>query len=74
MATSLIDTVKDYLTPDVMQEISSLVGESRSTTQKGMESIVPAVFYDGIRDRRGPHHDGGLRGGKTDRVQSNGRR
>ncbi len=44
MATNLIDSVTSYLTPDVMQKIGSLVGESPSTTQKAMEGIVPALL------------------------------
>jgi outer membrane protein OmpA-like peptidoglycan-associated protein len=44
MATNLMDTVKDYLTPDIMQKISSLIGESPNMTQKAVESIVPALL------------------------------
>ena len=44
MATNLIDTVKDYLTPDVMQKISSIIGETPGTAQRGIDSIVPALL------------------------------
>ena len=44
MATNLVDSVTSYLTPDVMQKISSLVGENPSTTQRAMEGIVPALL------------------------------
>ncbi|HEX2928916.1 MAG TPA: DUF937 domain-containing protein, partial [Candidatus Binatia bacterium] len=44
MANSLVDTVTGYLTPDVMQKISSFIGESPSATQKTMESIVPMIL------------------------------
>jgi outer membrane protein OmpA-like peptidoglycan-associated protein len=44
MATNLIDTVKDYLTPDVMQKISSIIGETPSTAQRGIDSVVPALL------------------------------
>lgn len=44
MAGSLVDTVTGYLTPEVMQKISSFVGENPSATQKTMESIVPAIL------------------------------
>ena len=44
MATNLIDTVKDYLTPDIMQKISSIIGETPGTAQKGMDSVIPALL------------------------------
>src|SRR5262245_33809269 len=44
MANSLVDAVTGYLTPDLIQKISSFVGESPSATQKTMESIVPAIL------------------------------
>jgi hypothetical protein len=43
MAMNLVDQVKSYLTPDVIQKAASYVGESESTTQKAMGSIVPAL-------------------------------
>jgi hypothetical protein len=44
MATNPIDTVKDYLTPDVMQKISSIIGETPGTAQRGIDSVVPALL------------------------------
>jgi OmpA-OmpF porin, OOP family len=44
MAINLVDSVKSYLTPEVIQKISSLVGESPSTTHHAMEGIVPALL------------------------------
>src|SRR5215813_7362550 len=49
MATNLIDTVKDYLTPDIMQKISSIIGETPGTAQKGMDSVIPALLA-GVSD------------------------
>lgn len=44
MATNLIDTVKEYLTPDIMQKISSIIGETPGTAQKGLDSVIPALL------------------------------
>ena len=44
MATNLIDTVKDYLTPDIIQKISSIIGETPGTTQKQLDSVIPALL------------------------------
>ncbi|HEX7229192.1 MAG TPA: DUF937 domain-containing protein, partial [Candidatus Binatia bacterium] len=44
MAANLIDTAKDYLTPDVIQKISSIIGETPSTAQKGIDSVVPVLL------------------------------
>jgi outer membrane protein OmpA-like peptidoglycan-associated protein len=44
MANSLVDAVTGYLTPDVVQKISSFIGESPSATQKTLESIVPTIL------------------------------
>jgi OmpA-OmpF porin, OOP family len=44
MAVNLIEHVKDYLTSDVIQKAASYIGESDSTTQRAMGSIVPTVI------------------------------
>ena len=44
MATNLVDTVKNYLTPDVIQKISSIIGETQGTAQKGIDSVIPALL------------------------------
>ena len=41
---SLLDSVKDYLTPDVMKKISSLAGETPENTKRAMDSIVPTLL------------------------------
>jgi OOP family OmpA-OmpF porin len=44
MAVNLVELVKGYLTPDIIQKAGSFVGESESTTQKAMNGIVPALL------------------------------
>jgi OmpA-OmpF porin, OOP family len=41
---SLVDTVKSYLTPDVVRHASSLVGESESSTSEAMHGAAPALL------------------------------
>ena len=43
MAINLIDQIKSYLTPDIIQKAASHVGESESATQTAMWTIVPTV-------------------------------
>jgi outer membrane protein OmpA-like peptidoglycan-associated protein len=43
MALNLLDLAKDYLTPDVLSKMSSLVGESPAATQKAMGAIIPSL-------------------------------
>jgi hypothetical protein len=43
MAIDLIDLVKGYLTPDVIQKAADNVGESTSATQKSLAGIVPTL-------------------------------
>ncbi len=43
MALNLIDLAKDYLTPDVLSKMSSLVEESPGATQKAVGAIVPSL-------------------------------
>jgi OmpA-OmpF porin, OOP family len=44
MAVDLIDLVKGYLTPDVIQNTATYVGESGGTTQKALAGIVPTLI------------------------------
>lgn len=41
---SLMDAVKGYLTPDVVRNASSLVGESESSTRQTLNGAVPTVL------------------------------
>jgi OmpA-OmpF porin, OOP family len=43
MAVNLVDQVRSYLTPDIMQRISAYVGESDGVTQKAMMGIIPTL-------------------------------
>ena len=36
MATNLVELTKSYFTPDLVQKISALVGESPPTTQRAL--------------------------------------
>ena len=44
MAVNLVDMVKGYLTPDIVQKAASFVGESEPATQKAMNGIVPTLI------------------------------
>lgn len=44
MATNLLDSVKGLLTPDIMQKISTLIGENPASTQKTVDSAVPSLL------------------------------
>src|SRR5215471_2034413 len=44
MAIDLVDLVKSYLTPDVIQAASSHVGESSGATQKALGGIAPMLI------------------------------
>ena len=44
MAVNLIELVKGYLTPDIVQKAASFIGESESATQKSLNSIVPTLI------------------------------
>src|SRR5262245_15358959 len=41
---NLVDAVKGYLTPEVVRNASSLVGESESSTRQTLNSAVPTVL------------------------------
>jgi OmpA-OmpF porin, OOP family len=44
MAVNLVELVKGYLTPDIIQKAGSFVGESETATQKAMNGIVPTLI------------------------------
>lgn len=44
MAVNLVELVKGYLTPDIVQKATTFVGESESATQKAMSGIVPTLI------------------------------
>ena len=44
MAVNLVELVKGYLTPDIIQKAASFVGESETATQKAMNGIVPTLI------------------------------
>lgn len=44
MATNLLDNIESYLTPGVLQKISSILGESPASTQKAMEGALPTLL------------------------------
>jgi OmpA-OmpF porin, OOP family len=44
MAVNLVEMVKGYLTPDIVQKAASFVGASESATQKAMNGIVPTLI------------------------------
>jgi hypothetical protein len=43
MAIDLVELVKGYLTPDVIQRAATQVGESSRATQKALAGIVPTL-------------------------------
>ena len=44
MAVNLVDLVKGYLTPDIVQNVAAYVGESNAATQKALGGVVPALI------------------------------
>ncbi len=44
MATNLLDLVKGYLTPDIVDKAASNVGESGPATQKALAGIIPTIL------------------------------
>jgi outer membrane protein OmpA-like peptidoglycan-associated protein len=44
MAIDLVDLVKGYLTPDVVQQAATHVGETSGATQKALAAIVPTLI------------------------------
>jgi hypothetical protein len=57
---SLFETVKDYLTPDVMQKLSSLGGETPENTRRAMDSIIPTVLSGAAKVADSPGGDNQL--------------
>ena len=44
MATNLLELTKSYFTPDLVQKVSALIGESPPTTQKAIEGASPTLL------------------------------
>ena len=44
MATSLLNDIKTQLTPDMVQHLSSLLGESPANTQKAVDQVLPTLL------------------------------
>ena len=44
MAANLMDLAKTALTPDLMQKVSALIGESPANTQKAVDGAIPSVL------------------------------
>jgi hypothetical protein len=40
MAVNLLDLAKGALTPDLMQKVSALIGESPANTQKAVDGVI----------------------------------
>jgi len=57
---SIVDAVKGYLTPDIMQKLSSLTGESPGNTQRAMDSIIPTLLSGAANFAESPGGDNQL--------------
>jgi hypothetical protein len=57
---SLLDAVKKYLTPAVMQKMSSLAGETPGNTERAMDSIVPTLLSGAAKLADSPGGDSRL--------------
>lgn len=44
MAVNILETVKGYLTPDLISKAGNMLGESESGISKALSGLVPAVF------------------------------
>jgi hypothetical protein len=44
LSANLIDTLRSYITPDIISKASSLVGENPAGTGKALSAIVPALL------------------------------
>lgn len=54
MAGNLIETIQARLTPDVVDDVASSVGESPSSTKRALTSAVPVIFGGLIRKASTP--------------------
>lgn len=50
MATSLLESLSSYLTPDLIDSIGSTLGESPGSVSKGMGAVLPALL-GGVADK-----------------------
>ncbi len=44
MSINILDTVKQYLTPDLITKASSMLGENETAVSKALSGVVPSVF------------------------------
>ena len=44
MATNLIETIQSQFTPELLQQLSTVVGESPATTQKAVTGAIPTLL------------------------------
>src|SRR5689334_12128120 len=44
MATTLLGDIKTQVTPDMVQHLSSLLGESPANTQKAVDEVLPTLL------------------------------
>jgi hypothetical protein len=57
---SLLDAVNDYLTPDTIKKISTLVGETPDNTERAMDSIIPTLLSGATKLADSPGGDNQL--------------
>ena len=57
---SLLDSVKDYLTPDVIRKIGSAAGETPENTKRAMDNIVPTLLFGAAKVADSPGGDNQL--------------
>jgi hypothetical protein len=49
-SNNLLDITKNFLTPDIVNKFSTVIGESTEKTQKGLKSVIPILLL-GIVDK-----------------------
>jgi OmpA-OmpF porin, OOP family len=67
MAENLLDSLKSYITPDLISKASSMLGESEGGVQKGMAAIVPTLL-SGLVNKSG---DSGVMGSVMNLISDN---
>jgi outer membrane protein OmpA-like peptidoglycan-associated protein len=53
MAANLVDLVKGYLGPDVVQGMGAYIGEPTPATQKALGAIVPTLIFEDLNFETG---------------------
>jgi outer membrane protein OmpA-like peptidoglycan-associated protein len=75
--SSILDLVRDAVTPDLVRKMSGVIGESPGATQKGMDAAVPALLrgiaeaastLEGAERIRSLATEGGYGAGLLDRL------